>query len=435
LAQIRTLKVRPQSSVARFKDQAADDLFAVGKALQVQALVTGKIRKFGDRLVVTWQLADVSNNSVLDGANYSRPLADVFQLQEDLAKEIAAKLQLKLTGEEQRQLAKRPTENLEAFRLYVLGRVEWNKRTEEGARRASDYFAQALAIDPNYALAHSGAADCFNLFHYRGRPPHENLPKAKAAALRALAIDDTLAEAHTSLAQIKLIFDLDLLGAESEFQRAIQLKPSYATGHHWYALCLASQGRHEQAITQIRRAEELDPHSLIISSAVGRMLYYARRNDEALEQYRKTLARESNFPFAQLEIGMVYEQKGMHEEALAEFAKALTLFPGDDWVLALQAFSYARSGKPGQARAILQQLEELSGRSYVAPYTLALVYAGLDEKDHAIARLNNAIVDRSRWLSWVNVEPMFDSLRPDARFQRIIADMNIPPSPSPIPQP
>jgi tetratricopeptide (TPR) repeat protein len=432
LAQVRTLKVRPMNAVTRFKDQAADDLFAVGRELQVQALVTGKIQKRGQRLYLTWQLADVRNNTVLDGANYSRELADLFQLQEDLAKEIAAKLQLKLTGEEQRQLAKRPTENLDAFRLYILGRVEWNKRTEEGARRANDYFAQALVIDPNYALAHSGVADCFILLHYRGRPPLENLPKAKAAALRALAIDDTLAEAHTSLAQMLQIYDFDVLGAEREFQRAIQLNPSYATAHHWYALCLASMARHEQAIAEIRRAEELDPHSIIISSAVGRMLYYSGRYDEAIEQYRKTLSREPNFPFAQLEVGMVYQQKGMHAEALAEFAKALPLFPGDDWVQALQAFSYARSGMPGQARTILEQLEDLSGRTYVSPYALALIYNALDEKDQAIAWLNKAFADRSRWLTWVKVEPMFDNLRSDPRFDAILRNMGLADKATPV---
>jgi tetratricopeptide (TPR) repeat protein len=374
-------------------------------------------------------MVDVEKGSQLCGGQYSRKLADIFSIQEEISREISEKLRLRLTGEEQKRLTRRYTQNAEAYQAYLKGRYHWNKRTEEAFKKSLEYFQQAIENDPSYALAYAGLADSFNLlglYVYHGLPPGEAYPRAKAAAVQALEIDDTLAEAHTSLAWAKFRFDWDWPGAEREFRRAIALNPRYPTAHHWYTYYLACVGRFDQARAAIQRAQELDPLSLIIDATVGQEFYYAREYDRAIGQLRKTLEIDSNFAHAHRLLGEAYSKKGMFEEAIAEMQRALKLSAGSDvYYLAQLGNAYAVSGKRGEALRILDNLMQLSQQTYVSPADFAIVYIGLGEKDQVFTWIERAYEERSTFLTELLVEPMFDSLRSDPHFQELLRRMKL----------
>jgi Tfp pilus assembly protein PilF len=335
---------------------------------------------------------------------------------------------MRLTGKEQQRVTKSYTENTAAYQLYLKGRYFWSKRTEEGLNKATEHIQQAIDIDPNYALAYVGLADCYNLLgFYSVLEPKEAFPRAKAAATKALEIDDTLAEAHASLGYVKLFYDWDLTSAESELKQAIELNPNYATAHHWYGVYLQLVGRFDQALVEMRRALELDPLSPSINANVGWPLYYARQYDQAIEQFQKAVERDQSSPLPHHWLAMVYGQKGMYEEAITEYQKALELSGSRSRIVAELGYIYAVSGRRSEAQKALKELKELSKRRHVSSFYMALIYMGLGEKDQAFASFETAYEERSPRLIDLKVDPIFDPLRSDPRFAVLIRKMGLTP--------
>jgi tetratricopeptide (TPR) repeat protein len=346
-------------------------------------------------------------------------------VQEEISREISEKLRLKLTGAEKRRLTKRYTENTEAYHLYLKGRYYENKFFNEAAlRRAIECFQQAIERDPTYALAYAGLADCYiRLSTFNLAPSKEGFAKARAAVLKALEIDDTLAEAHTSLARIKSSFDWDWVAAEEEFRRAIELNPNYATAHHLYGRHLMMMGRFDEAAVEIRRASELDPLSLLINADLSAPLSFARQYDQAIESLRETLEMDPNFALAHVRLGGAYEFKGMYEEAIAEYQRAIELSGSsadNPTMSTMLAHCYAASGRRDQARDILNRLKEQSQRGYVSPCDIAEVHAALGEEDQAFEWLEKAYEARSASLRFLKVDQLMDSLRSDPRFADLL---------------
>jgi serine/threonine protein kinase/Flp pilus assembly protein TadD len=427
LSQLPNFRVIARTTAFRYKGREVDPQ-KVGRELRVRAILTGKVVQRGDSLNVQADLVDVEEGSQLWGQRYNRRLSDIFAVQEEIAKEISEKLRLKLTGEEKQRLAKRYTENTEAYEYYIRGRYHWNRRTPESLQKGIEYFERAIEKDPAYALAYAGLADSyFVLPFYAGTLPREAFEKAKAAAGKALALDDSLAEAHNSLAVVLQLTDWDWEAAEREHRRAIQLNPSHATAHHWYALCLVRLGRLDEAIAEIRRAREMDPLSLIVNADSAWVLYLARRYDQAVEGYRKTLEMDPNFFPAQRHVGMACVQLGQHQQAISEFQKALKLSPGDTFALGQLGHACALAGQKSEAIRILNALKERSRRGYVSAYDLAAVTTGLGDKDQALAWLEKAYQDRAQWLFYAKVEPWMDPLRSDPRFQDLLRRMRLAP--------
>jgi TolB-like protein/Flp pilus assembly protein TadD len=429
LSKIADLKVISRTSTQRYKSAPAN-LSEIAKQLGVAHILEGTVQKATDQVRVNVQLINAENDSHVWSDKYDRKLTDIFAVESEIATKIAAALQAKLTGAEQRALASRPTENPEAHQFYLKGRYYWNRRGEEGLKKATEYFEHAIKADPDYALAYAGLADSYALlgFHgYGALPPAEAVPRAKAAAEKALQIDETLAEAHASLAYAKEEYDWDVAGAEREYKRAIELNPNYATAHQWYALHLAVRGRYAEAIAEIKLAQELDPLSLIINTNVGWVFYFARQYNEAVEQCRKTLELDPNFAAAHWMLGQAYRQKDMYEEAIAEFQKAVSLSQGGPVQVAVLGHGYAVAGQRSEAQKILNELKELSKRRYFPPYFIALIYVGLDDKNQAFAWLEKAFVERSANLTVLPAEPMFDPIRSDPRFQDLLRRVGLKP--------
>lgn len=385
-------------------------------------ILEGTVQKAADHVRVNVQLINAENDSHVWSDRYDRKLTDIFAVETEIATKIAAALQAKLTGAEQQALSSIPTENPEAHQFYLKGRYYWNKRGEEGLKKAIEYFNQAIASDPSCALAYAGVADSYALLGFHGwgaLPPAEAVPKAKAAAEKALQIDETLAEAHASLAYAKEEYDWDLAGAEREYKRAIELSPHYATAHQWYAVHLAVRGSHQKAVAEIKQALELDPLSLIINTNVAWVFYFARQYDEVVEQSQKTLELDPNFVSAHWMLGQGYRQKGMHDKAIAEFQRAVQLSPDPNHVADL-GHAYAVAGRRAEAQKIVNELRELSKRRYFPPYFIALIYVGLDDKNQAFEWLEKAFAERSANLTVLKAEPMFDPIRDDPRFQALL---------------
>ena len=420
LSQLPALKVRSRNSVFHYKGQEADPQ-RVGRDLDVRAVLTGRVEHRGDQIAINVELIDTKDDSHLWGERYMRPLSDLPRLQEELSRDITDKLRLRLSGAEQRQLVKNYATNAEAYQLYLQGRYYWNKRTEEGLQRGIEYFTRAIEKDSNYALAYSGLADCYSLLNvYNIGPATESNPKAREAATRALALDETLAEAHASLAFVSYRFDWNWAEAEQHFKRAIELKPDYATAHQWYSAMLAAMGRFDESNTEARRAHELEPFSLTINSDVGRHLYYARQFEQALATHRQTLEMDSNFSRAHYELGYVLAQMGRHAEAVAEFQQALALDQNSLNARVGLGYAYAVSGQKKQAIQIIEQLNELAKQHYVSPYHLAVIYAGLGAREQALSNLEKAVEERFNWIAFIKVEPLFESLRADSRFAALV---------------
>ncbi len=428
LSQLPDLRVMARSTVFRYKGKDVDPQ-KVGHDLGVRAVLTGRLAQRGDTLTIQAELVDVEKGSQVWGGQYNRKVADVLAIQEDISKEISEKLRLRLTGEEQKRLTKRYTENTDAYQAYLKGRYEWNKRTAEGLSKSIQYFDQAIEKDPGYALAYAGLADSYNLEEvYSIAPGKETYPRGKAAAIKALEIDDTLAEAHTSLAFTLVIYGWDWSAGEKEFKRALELNPSYATAHHWYsATYLTPLGRLEEAIEEMKHAQELDPLSLIINSDVGRIFYFARQYDRAIEQCRKTFELDPNFAEAHRTLGSAYEAKDMYAEAIGEFERAVTLSGGNPRMTGALAHAYAVAGKKAQATKLLNELKDLAKQSYVPAFHIATICAGLGDKEQAFAWLETAYEDRSQWLIWLKVDPRLDSLHSDPRFADLVRRIGLPP--------
>jgi serine/threonine protein kinase/Tfp pilus assembly protein PilF len=420
LSQLPELKVMSRNSVFRYKGRE-QDAREVGRELGVRAVLSGRVAQRGDQLVISTEMVDAGDNRLLWGQQYNRKLTDLLTVQEEISREISEKLRLKLTGAEQKRLTQRYTENTQAYQLYTQGRYHWNKRTPEDIRRAQEYFSQAIDLDPRYALAYAGLADCYALLtDYGVMAPKDAALKTNAAAMKALEIDDALAEAHTSLAFIKERYDWDAAGAEIEFKRAIELNPNYATARHWYSEYLSNMGRHEEALVEARRAQELDPLSLIVNTSLGTRFFVARQYDEAVRQLLKTLELDRNFPRARFRLGLSYSQKQMHAEAVAELQKTVEISGRDSIYVASLAYVYGMSGQKGEALKLLDELKQRSHREYVSPYYMAAAYVGLGEKDQALAWLERAHQERDFWLRLLKVDPVWDSIRSDPRFADIL---------------
>jgi len=418
LSQVPELRVVPRSTVFRYKDPNVDPL-ASGRALGVRTVIVGKVAQRGDTLSIQTELIDVTNDSQVWGEQYNRRLTDLLTIQEDIATRITEKLRPRLNTTEQQNLTRRYTGSAEAYQIYLKGRYFWNKRTGEGMRKGIEYFRQAIDLDPGYSLAYVGLADSYNFLGAFGialLPPGEAMPKAKAAASKALEIDNSLAEAHTSLAFISLYYDWDWSVAEREFQRAIELNPNYAPAHQWHSHLLMARGRTRESIVEAKRALELDPLSLAANLNLGWQYHWARQYDLAVEQLRKTLEMEPNFEQGRWGLGLAYEGNGLFEEAAKEFQKAMALSGGNPVYLASLGHAYAIGGRKADAMRILNELEERSKLSYVPPYWMATLCTGLGEKDKALKWLDKAHEERSGGLSWLGVDPRLDSLRSDARF-------------------
>jgi len=409
LAQVPGLRVMSRTSVFHYKGRAADPL-RVGRELHVGSVLIGRVESAGDRLMISAELVDASDNSLLWGNRYQIARADLFSTQQSIASEIARMLRLELTGREQQLLAKRYTTDPRAYELYLKGRFQWNKRDAEGIYKAIDYFNQAIEIDPQYALAYAGLADCYNLLDiWAGLPTRETFPKAKAAAQKALSIDDKLAEAHTSLAYAIHTYEWDWKAAEREYKRAIELNPNYATAHQWYAEFLTATGRFDEARREGAKALELDPMSPIINAVVGWNETMARRYPAAIEQTLRTTQFFPSFPPAHAYLGLAYLEAGKPREAIAALdvaIKQLDIVVFRTWLIR----AHLKAGDRATAQRMTRALE--ARKEYLPPYYMAALYAHLGEMDKARAELKRAYAERTGALVWINVDPAMDTLRP-----------------------
>lgn len=426
LSQLPNLKVMSRSSVFRYKGKEVDAQQAA-RVLNVEAVLMGRVTQRGDDLTINVELVDARDNSRLWGGRYNRRIADILIVQQDITREIFGSLHLKLTGEAERQIARRAPENPEAYQLYLRGRYFWNKRTAEGLRKSIEYYEQAIKSDPNYALAYVGVSDSYGMTTSTAGtfPPTEAALKAKEAALRALEIDDTLAEAHVSLARVKMNFDWDWPGAEREFRRAIELNPSYPEAHHLYAHYLMAMKRTADALAESKKYLDPDPLSLTANYHLGWNYLYARQYDEALLQLRKTAEMDPNFVGTLLYLGRVYEQKGMYAEAIATFQKSVELSTSP-LSLASLGHAYAIAGRQDEAQKILMQLGDLSKQRYVSAYDRAIIYVGLNESEQALTWLERAYQERSQLMIYLDTDPRFDSFRTNLRFQDLLRRLRFP---------
>jgi len=418
LSKLPQLRVVPRSLVASYKGKSVDPR-KVGQELNVRAVVTGKMSKRGDIISIQADLIDLQNVAQLWGQHYDHKLADVMLVQDDISRDIFENLRLKLNVEEKKQL--------DAYRLYLKGRNSWNKRTADELQQAIEFFNQAIAIDPNYAAAYAGLADCYNmLVVYGALQPKDGFPKAKEAAMKALDIDENQAEAHSSLAFIKFRWDWDRAETEREFQTAIKLKPAYAPAHQWYSSYLVAVERFDEAIAEAKRTEELEPLSFVASSHLGWIYYLAGKNDKAIEQCKKILDLDPNSFPARRYLGLAYEAKGMYTEAINEFQTGVKL-SGSPLMLALLGHAYAASGKRAEAQLVLNDLEQLQAQRYVSPYTVAAIYAGLNDQDQAFNWLEKAVAEHDIWLMNLKVDPVFARLRTNRKFTDLLARIRLRP--------
>jgi eukaryotic-like serine/threonine-protein kinase len=424
LSQLPNLAVMSRNTVFRYKGQATDSQ-KVGRDLHVRAILTGRLIQTGDELMISVSLEDVENSRQLWGEQYNRKLSNLVSVQQEIAGDIYGRLRPRLAGEEKKLLAKRPTENAEAYQLYLQGLFYWNKWTQADFKKAADYFSQAVQKDPGYALSYAGLADSYSLLGDAGYlPPSEAWPKAKTAAMQALDIDDSLAEAHTSLGLVKEHFEWDWAGAEKEFKRAIELNPNLATAHHWYGDYLTNMGRFDEGIAETKKAQELDPLSLIINTTMGWQFYVTGRNENAVEQLRKVLDIDPKFSPARRILEEVYAHMGNHKEAVAEREKALSLSGGPELAASIEE-DFTKSGYKGVLQSWLEGLTELSKHSYVSSYSIAESYMRMDQRQKAFEWLEKAYEEHDSGLVSLAVEPMFENIRPDPRFKEILRRMKL----------
>ena len=426
MATLPKLRVMAHSTVSRFKSREIDAQ-VVGRELGVRAVLTGRIMQSGGSLRIGIELVDVATGSQLWGAQYDRKPGDIFAVQDEISSEISGKLRLRLTRAEEKQLTKRHTENVEAYRLYLKGRHHWNRWTEEGFYKAIELFQQAVEKDPMYALAYAGLADCYVLLGWNSYlPPKNAFPKGKAAAKAALQLDPDLAEAHTPLAAVLWLDDWEWEKAEAEFKRSLELSPTYPTANHWYAEYAMTMDRHQEAMVRIKKSQDLDPLSLIISVAVGWALYHARRYDEAIEQLRRTVDLDPNYPVTYWILGLLLRKTHRYELAINEGEKGVMLSGGSPLMRAALAHTLGTAGRTAEARQILSDLTELAKQRYVAPYFFAGIHIGLGENDRAIDYLQKCDEEHSHWLIYLHLDPSMDDLRDHPAFQDLLRRVGLP---------
>ncbi|MBI1750046.1 MAG: protein kinase [Acidobacteria bacterium] len=425
LSQSPSLKVMSRSAVFRYKGQMADPE-TVGKALGVRAVLTGRLVQRGDTLSISVELVDARSSRHLWGEQYNRKLADLLTVQEEIARDIYEKLRSRLSGEGEKRITKRSTENAEAYQLYLKGLYDWNRWTEDGFKKAIENYQTAVEKDPGYAVAYTGLADSYVLLSDLGYlAAKEAWPRAKDAAASALAKDASLAEAHTSAALVKEFYDWDWSGAEKEFQRATQLNPNSAAAHHWYGEFLAKMGRFDEAAQKLQRAQELDKLSPMINATLGWLYFVRHENERATGQLQRTLVMDPNFAPARRTLEIVYAQRGMTREALAEWQKALTLSGNPELAASLET-DFAASGYKGLLRDWMEGLKQVAQDRYVSPYGIAQSHARLGENAPALEWLTKAYDERDTRLVALKVDPCFDALRSDPKFQALVKRIGLP---------
>jgi TolB-like protein/Flp pilus assembly protein TadD len=420
----RKLGVIARTSIMKYRN-ADKGVAEIGHELGVNYVLEGSVRRAGDRIRINARLIQVSDQTHLWAKGYERSLTDVFAVQTEVAKSIADSLEVELLPNHNQHSV---TPGAEAYEHYLKGRYFWNKRTEEALNKGVDCFNRAIGLEPGYAQAHAGLADCYAMLGWNSMlPPGAALPKAQAAATRALELNDILSEAHASLAFCKMFHEWDWAGAEREFQRAFELNPSYPVARPWYAFELSALGRHAEASAEVRRARQLDPFSLAIGASAGLVLSLAGQHDEAIQQCLKTLEMDAaGFYQTHFVLGASYAAKGMVDEALRSLQTAVMLSNRNPHMVAALGHTLAASGRTQEARELIAELRERGGGRFAPPFNIAMVYAGLGERDLTFEWLEKAYESRSLWLIFLNVHPMFEHLRPDPKFKDLVRRMGLP---------
>jgi len=414
LSLLPKLRVVPRSTVIRYK---GFDPQTIGQQLDVRAVLTGRVVQVGQKIVIKTELIDILNESQLWGEQYRRDMTDIFALEEEIAQEISGKLKLRLNREEKKKLTKRYTENKEAHHAYLKGRYYTNKRTTQWIKKGIEHFQKAIDLDANYALAYTGLADAYAfLGSSTGEcPPNDWYPKTRSSALKALELDDSLAEAHTSLGFYYIMYEWNFTEARNCFRRAIELNPSYSNAHDGYSFYYKATGQHDKAILACKNAQEADPLSIFAIVSLGWAYYFAHLYDEAIEQNHKALEMDSNFAFAFWNMGLALAQKGKLQESIESLKRAYEISNGLTY-LAHLGYVYGLAGKKTEAKKALSQLERTAKKKYVSAYYFALVYLGLNDLENTFVWLNRAATEHASFLAFLNVEAMFDSIHQDPRF-------------------
>jgi len=419
LAQLPHLSVKAHSTVFRYKGKEVEPQ-QVAAALSVQAILNGRVVQRGGDLTLYLSLVDGRSGNQLWGEQYHRKLTDLVTLQNEIARDVSEKLRVRLSGADTQRLAKNSTENVEAYQLYLKGLYVWNKHTQADLQKSIEYFNQALEKDPNYALAYFGLAACYSVLGNNYLPPNEAQPKARDYAAKALAIDDTLAEAHTAMGFIKMSYDWDRAGAEKESKRAQALDPNNGVAHQLYGDCLEVIGRFDEAKAERKRSLEIDPLSPAFNGVAGATFHFAGQYSEAIAQLEKAINLETHIYLSYQWLGQAYEQKRQYREAIETFQKGMTQAERHPQLIAALGHAYALAGERDKALKALAELREMAKRRYISPYLSAVVYVGLGDKEQAFTWLDKAYQDRSAPLLWLKVEPLFDPLRDDPRFQDLL---------------
>jgi TolB-like protein/tetratricopeptide (TPR) repeat protein len=419
LARIRRITVRPSQAVGYCAPDG--DIFAAGQRLRVESVLEGSVRRLGERIQIAVQLVSVRDRLPLWTDRFDESFGDIFTVEDWISEQVARVLAPSLTEDDRERLIKHSTESTEAYQEYLKGRYHWNKRTEEGTRRGIEHFERAISIDPVYAQAYAGLADCYSLLSfYSVIPPGESFTRSKEAATRAIELDEGLAEAHASLGYAKLYYDWDWVGAEKEFRRAISLDPNCATAHHWYHEFLLTMGWFDEAMSEVKRAHELDPISPAINAALVLPLVHAGQYDKAIEQLKAVIDLDPDFYRSHLFLGAAYTQKREFAKAITEFQIAVILSDGSTRALAALGYAYAVSGRRQEALNVLEDLNKRSRERFVSPYAMAVVHAGLGDKDQAFEWLEHAYNQRDEWLVRLKIAPELVSLRSDQRFTELL---------------
>lgn len=426
LSSLDKIVVQPTSAIRKYDALGLHPIDA-GRELNVDAVLEGTLQKIDDRLRVTLRLHDVRDGRTVWSGKFDEKFTDIFIVQDLISDQVASALTLNLSRDKRALMVRHYTENTEAYELYLKGRYWWNKRTAESLRKAIGNFEKAIAMSPNYALAYAGLADCYNLLNIlEAMPPEESFSKAKSAAAKALELDDTLAEAHAALGWTKWVYDWDWNASQSEFKRAIELSPNYATAYDQYGVCLAQRGQFEEALRQLKQAQQLEPLSLVTQVHIGWVYFYSGQYDLAIEQYNRVLEMDPGYFWARAHLSQAYEQKGMYVQAIAELQKVLEQASETSKArhIAGMAHVYGISGRPDEAKELLNDLLRREKERRVSPYSIALVYAGLGNEEQAFAWLNKAVERHTGLLVRLRFDHRFKKLRNDSRFEKVLRQVN-----------